>query len=55
VVLVVLGVVQVMGRGHCALSITVGVTLAALGTLVSVILAAPHRSGATSEEQGVPR
>ncbi len=54
-VLVVLGVVQVMGRGHCDLSIIGGVNLAAMGTLVSVILAAPNRSGATSENQGAPR
>jgi len=55
VVLVVLGVVTLIVRGHCAVFITVGVRLAVMGNLVSVILAAPIRSGATSEEQGVQR
>jgi len=55
VVLVVLGVVTGIVRGHCAVFITVGVRLAVMGNLVSVILAAPIRSGATSEEQGVQR
>jgi len=55
VVLVVIGVVTVTVRGHCDLSITVGVSLAVMGNLVSVILAAPICSGATSEEQGVQR
>ncbi len=54
-VLVVLGVVTLIVRGHCAVFITVGVRLAVMGNLVSVIVAAPIRSGATSEEQGVQR
>jgi len=45
VVLVVLGVVTLIVRGHCAV----------MGNLVTVILAAPIRSGATSKEQGVQR
>ncbi len=54
-VLVVIGVVTGIVRGHCALFITVGVSLAVMGNRVTVILAAPIRSGATSEEQGVQR